>query len=141
MKTSAIDYLIDYINSEDEDRWLQSVVSCYLNSNEEISIEEIRDLTDDLLACREKEYSINTIKPALGISNLIKLKTLYHESGINALAGEQKIDFNDEVTVLYGLNGSGKSSYFRILQAMIGNIKSSDIIANIYLDNVKDTKY
>lgn len=134
MRTSAIDYLIEYINSEDEDKWIQSVVSCYLNSNEEISDLEIQKLTDDLLTNNIRKYSLDTFNPISNTSNIIEINKLAHESGVNALAENQEIVFNNQVTVLYGLNGSGKSSYFRILQAMLGNIKSSDIIPNIYLD-------
>lgn len=134
MKISAVDYLIEYINSEDEDKWLQSVVSCYLNANEDISDLEIQNLTNDLLTNNIREYPLDTFNPISNTSEIIEIKKLVHESGVNALAENQEIVFNNQVTVLYGLNGSGKSSYFRILQAMLGNIKSSDIIPNIYLN-------
>lgn len=138
MKISAVDYLIEYINSEGEDKWLQSVVSCYLNYNEDISDLEIQNLTDDLLTNNIREYLLDTFNPISNTSELIEIKKLVHESGVNALAENQEIVFNNQVTVLYGLNGSGKSSYFRILQAMLGNIKSSDIIPNIYLNAAKN---
>lgn len=138
MKISAVDYLIEYINSEDEDKWLQSVVSCYLNSNEDISDLEIQNLTNDLLTNNIRKYPLDTFNPISNTSDLIKINKLVHESGVNALAENQEIVFNNQVTVLYGLNGSGKSSYFRILQAMLGNIKSSDIIPNIYLNTAQN---
>lgn len=138
MKISAVDYLIEYIDSEDEDKWIQSVVSCYLNSNEDISGLEIQNLTNDLLTNNIREYPLDTFNPISNTSELIEIKKLVHESGVNALAENQEIVFNNQVTVLYGLNGSGKSSYFRILQAMLGNIKSSDIIPNIYLNTVQN---
>lgn len=138
MKTSAVDYLIEYINSENEDDWIKSVVSCYLSSGEKINNLEIQNLTKDLLTYRNRKYSLDTSNTISNTSELIKLNKLVHKSGVNALAKNQKIVFNDDVTILYGLNGSGKSSYFRILQALIGNIKSSDIIPNIYLDNFQN---
>lgn len=133
---SAIDYLKDYISSkdDDDDKWLKSVVSCYLNFSEEITDSEIQKLADDLLTNNITEYSSDDYNRISNSSDLIEIKNLVHESGVNALSNNQKIVFNNQVTVLYGLNGSGKSSYFRILQAMLGNIKSSDIIPNIYLD-------
>lgn len=138
MKISAVDYLIEYIDSEDEDKWLQSVVSCYLNSNEDISDLEIQNLTNDLLTNNIRECPLDISNPISNTSELIEIKKLVHESGVNALAENQEIVFNNQVTVLYGLNGSGKSSYFRILQAMLGNIKSSDIIPNIYLNTAQN---
>ena len=135
MMISAIDYLKDYISSkDDDDKWLKSVVSCYLNFSEEITDSEIQKLADDLLTNNITEYSSDDYNRISNSSDLIEIKNLVHESGVNALSNNQKIVFNNQVTVLYGLNGSGKSSYFRILQAMLGNIKSSDIIPNIYLD-------
>lgn len=138
MKTSAVDYLIEYINLDNGDDWIKSVVSCYLSSGEKINDLEIQNLTNDLLTHRNREYSLDTSNTISNTSELIKLNKLFHKSGVNALAQNQKIVFNDDVTILYGLNGSGKSSYFRILQALIGNIKSSDIIPNIYLDKFQN---
>src|SRR5699024_837238 len=108
MKISAVDYLIEYIDSEDEDKWIQSVVSCYLNSNEDISGLEIQNLTNDLLTNNIREYPLDTFNPISNTSELIEIKKLVHESGVNALAENQEIVFNNQVTVLYGLNGSGK---------------------------------
>lgn len=138
MKNSAIDYLIEYVNSENENKWLQSVVSCYICSNEEISDLNIEILKENLLTNKNKKYLLSTESDISENLNSIKLKRIHHKSGVNALANNQEIIFNEQVTILYGLNGSGKSSYFRILQAMIGNIKTSEIIPNIYLENYQE---
>ncbi|MGC8000652.1 AAA family ATPase, partial [Salmonella enterica] len=60
------------------------------------------------------------------------IKQLIHKSGVNALAENQKIKFNSQVNVIYGLNGSGKSSYFRILNEMLGGENQTPIRPNIY---------
>lgn len=135
MKTSAIDFLIEYVESDNENKWLQSVVSCYLKYNEKIDNEKINQLTIDLLENNSSDYSFNFVQNSSNNRDLIQLKKINHISGFNALANNQEILFNNEVTVLYGLNGSGKSSYFRILQAMMGNIQSSEIISNIYRED------
>lgn len=45
----------------------------------------------------------------------IKLRSLYGVTGVNALVEGQRLEFSDQMTVIYGLNGSGKSGYARVL--------------------------
>jgi predicted ATPase len=45
---------------------------------------------------------------------------LEHIQGVNALKQNQTIKFNNSVTILYGLNGAGKSRYFKILNEIVG---------------------
>lgn len=41
------------------------------------------------------------------------------------------------MNVIYGLNGTGKSSYFRILNEMLGGDNDTPIRSNIYVENAK----
>lgn len=134
MKQSAIDYLIEFLSKEKENLWLKEVVICYLNSRESFSEENIKNLTNKLLTGFSHNSNLNYSKLSSNSLNTIRINKLHHESGINALSKNQEIVFGKDVTILYGLNGSGKSSYFRILQGMIGNIYGADIISNIYND-------
>ena len=49
-----------------------------------------------------------------------------------ALANEQTIEFSNDITLLYGKNGSGKSSYFRILNEIVGGNHQTELRPNIY---------
>ena len=47
----------------------------------------------------------------------IAILGIENPSGINALAAEQKLEFSkDNLTIIYGDNGSGKSGYVRVLK-------------------------
>ena len=48
----------------------------------------------------------------------VSLVNLRHETGVNALAPGQELDFGGPtgLTVIYGDNGSGKSGYSKILK-------------------------
>lgn len=59
----------------------------------------------------------------LSRENTISISKLEHISGVNALASNQLIKFCPDVNIVYGLNGTGKSSYFRILNEVVGGSK------------------
>jgi ABC-type lipoprotein export system ATPase subunit len=46
----------------------------------------------------------------------VMLNSLTHQSGVNALANDQTIEFGPALTVVYGANAAGKSGYTRILK-------------------------
>lgn len=49
-------------------------------------------------------------------SHAVALLSLTHHAGVNALAPNQTLRFSDNLTVVYGDNGAGKSGYTRILK-------------------------
>ena len=51
-----------------------------------------------------------------GSSHAVTLLSLTHHAGVNALAPNQTVRFSDNLTVVYGDNGAGKSGYTRILK-------------------------
>lgn len=61
--------------------------------------------------------------------------------GVNALCENQTIEFSPNVTIVYGVNGSGKSGYIRLLKKVFYSKAPEDIIQNIHLESGhKDTK-
>ena len=69
-----------------------------------------------------------------GTSEAVTLLSLTHHAGVNALAPNQTIRFSDNLTVVYGDNGAGKSGYTRILkracrargaELILGNVTST----------------
>ena len=63
----------------------------------------------------------------------VELLKLTHVNGINALAPNQDIIFCDEgVTLLYGMNRSGKSGYFRILNQLASSTITYPLHPNIF---------
>ena len=64
---------------------------------------------------------------------VIELKSLKHISGVNALAANQEIAFwQGNFTIIYGLNASGKSSYFKLLNNIASGLHQYEIHNNIY---------
>jgi energy-coupling factor transporter ATP-binding protein EcfA2 len=62
----------------------------------------------------------------------IKLVSLSDLTNINALAPNQKLEFNDELTVVYGANGSGKSGYARVIGCAGFTRGDRDVIPNAF---------
>ena len=75
-----------------------------------------------------------TIPPGFGNPfPKVELLKLSHVNGVNALAPNQEIVFCDEgVTLLYGMNRSGKSGYFRILNQLANSTITYPLHSNIF---------
>lgn len=61
----------------------------------------------------------------------VKLNTLIHHRGVNALAIEQNIEFGPALTIVYGANASGKSGYTRILKQACRARGAEEILGNV----------
>jgi energy-coupling factor transporter ATP-binding protein EcfA2 len=54
--------------------------------------------------------------------------------GVNALTGNQIIEFSPNLTIIYGTNGSGKSGYVRLLKKVFYSKAPEEILPNIHID-------
>lgn len=61
------------------------------------------------------------------------LTSLQNLKGVNALVENQKIDFCNQVTIVYGINGSGKTGYTRLLKKAFHSRSTEDILPNIHV--------
>lgn len=129
---TARDYLVDYIKQPRCSVWMGKVIKTFLQNDFENYVYE---LAEDLLEISEYVVSDGDEKEIDVNNDAVILKELKHNSGVNALAENQKIKFNSQVNVVYGLNGTGKSSYFRILNEMLGGSNKTPIQSNIYSEN------
>lgn len=65
----------------------------------------------------------------------IMINSIGNVSGVGAIAANKELSFEDGLTVVYGENGCGKTSYVRILKAL-ENPKCSDaILGNVFEKN------
>lgn len=64
----------------------------------------------------------------------IKLKKIQNIQNVNALTSNQVIEINDSLTIIYGNNGSGKSSYTRLLNNAFNSRGDKALIENVYSD-------
>ncbi len=134
MKIHAKDYLVDFSNGQND--WLKYLILEAINTNGKIS----NDKLDEIYSCLKEGKDVQF--PHLHVSSTsntlnICLKKLEHISGVNALAAAQTIIFSDNVTVLYGLNGAGKSSYFKVLNEIVGGNEKKEILSNIHADQAE----
>ena len=134
MANTASDYLVAYINEPKSDKWICKVIRTFFQKENE---KKVHALAEDLLGINEYVVSEEENRVVDTSNDSIVLKELLHKSGVNALAENQKIKFNSQVNVIYGLNGTGKSSYFRIINEMLGGENETPIRPNIYADENK----
>jgi hypothetical protein len=64
----------------------------------------------------------------------LRFETLRDVEGINALVEGQVLSLCGNLTILYGVNGSGKSGYGRLLKNVFYTKSREDILPNIHID-------
>ena len=129
-KNHAKDYLSEFANNKPE--WLRALIKDAIETNGSIEELRINEIFDNLLNGTHLQAQTYNLSSAQQSSQKLLLESLTHKSGVNALCENQTIKFSPDVTVLYGLNGSGKSGYFRILNEVCGGNQKKEILFNIY---------
>lgn len=108
---------------------------------QEISDEDIENAYNFLL--EELEIKEKTKRPNITINcsvinagdykdNLCLLK-IENVTGVNALIENQTIEFSPNLTIIYGMNGSGKSGYVRLFKKVFYSKFPEEILPNVYL--------
>lgn len=133
----AKEYLIRFANQSNTKDWLRFLIDKSIENNGSISNEDFETIYSLL-----KNDSLSTIPPITANSiqsdnQSLSLISLIHKNGVCALQDNTQIKFSPQITILYGLNGSGKSSYFKILNEIIGGNIHKKIIGNVYSDTNK----
>jgi len=113
-----------------------------LMSKNEVTEAEL-DLAYDYLL-QELNLSSVTTKPNIVINysgkhsgkykSAIQLTRIENTQGVNALIEKQTIEFGPNATIIYGANGSGKSSYVRLLKKVFYSKAPEEIIHNVYIE-------
>ena len=129
-KNHAKDYLSEFASNKPE--WFKALIKDAIETNGSIEELRINEIFDNLLNATPLQEQSRNPSSAQRSSQKLLFDSLTHVSGVNALCENQTIKFSSDVTVLYGLNGSGKSSYFRILNEVCGGNQKKEILPNIY---------
>lgn len=132
-KNHAKDYLSEYAIGKPD--WLRSLIQEAIDTNGAITEEHLSVIFENLKNNSPISLHTNQTTSQTVTNDKLLFKTLKHISGVNALSENQTIKFSPDVTVLYGLNGSGKSGYFRILNEICGGNQKKEILPNIYVDD------
>ena len=144
-KSHAKDYLIEHTSHKDTPRWLASLIQKVISNNGALDNSDKESifqmlLTENKISNRKNPRQPNSqSSPSLAKSaktsianQKLTLQKITHIKGVNALIPHESIVFSPACTVIFGLNGSGKSGYFRIINELSGGLKRKDIIDNIY---------
>lgn len=131
VKTHAKDYLVPF--AEKQDVWWKFLVLEAVRTNGQISDEKLEQVYLCLKGEQEPEI-LDDFSYQERSNDTLRLSKLTHYHGVGALAQNQTLIFSEHVTVLYGLNGAGKSSYFRVLNEIVGGNEEKEIKSNIYDD-------
>jgi energy-coupling factor transporter ATP-binding protein EcfA2 len=134
-KKELVDFLWDWAESNGE--WSKLLVSKIVTTETNLTQQERQIIFDHFLQSIGLKSGLsvqNIIKPTFApTSKNIKLKSLSEVKGVNKLAENQEILFSENVTVIYGENGTGKTGYGRILKSLGFSYETQNIIhSNIY---------
>lgn len=96
----------------------------------------LEDLT--LLPVTEKNnIAINYSNNSGNYKSDLKFVKLENVEGVNALSENHPIEFSPNITIIYGANGSGKSSYVRLMKKVFNSKAPEEIIPNIHLQGIQ----
>ncbi|MDI9408320.1 MAG: AAA family ATPase [Candidatus Pacebacteria bacterium] len=89
------------------------------------------------------DFDSTTVPSSFGLRNEneasknTKLNALKNLKNINALPDIPEIKFSNQLTLIYGLNGSGKSSIARLLLSTCFSRVPVDVLSNVYSEEKK----
>lgn len=143
-KSHAKDYLLEYKAKSDTPNWLALLIQKVIDVNAKISDFEKDAIFQEFL--RENGFDVDqqnaeeieqndigeTETSDHSKKQKLSLQKITHIKGVNALIPNQSITLSPACTIIFGLNGTGKSGYFRIINELAGGIKSKDILDNIH---------
>ncbi len=133
----AKDYLKEIVDNKSTEGWLKDLIITVINNNGDYDKNDILRTISQLENNSNSILSLSTTR-FIESDSTIQLVSLLHKQGVCALEENQEIKFSKGITLITGENGSGKSSYFKILHDLIKNDEKSDIICNIYKENVPE---
>lgn len=124
--------------------WQKHLFNCLLDNVDfnKDKINEIYELSrlEFNLSLQQNEILINTKVPDFSAWNIhnkdesITVNKISSISGIGALNTTDPLEFTNNINVIYGENGSGKSSYIKLLKNIFQSKGSDNISSNIFVD-------
>lgn len=103
--------------------------------NHDLSDDEIEKCLNDYLNGNIRERDLPTV--SLGIlspDSIEEICSLSKVNNVGAIKNNSKIEFEagKSITIVYGKNGSGKSTYINLLKNMCDSRNKKNVISNVY---------
>ncbi len=139
MNRTTLNEIITWLNKRPE--WLVSCTNDLFKNNRSFTQNEINDLTDICIQeAKSKKGKVKIDKKAFSTyfgtnTNIgtVQLKSLSNIKGINNLNPKEPLELlSDNITIVYGRNGSGKSGYVRILKKACGARKTEALLCDVF---------
>lgn len=116
--------------------WIQFTAKKILSKeliNEDVILEIVKYLKSEEGREIDSLHEFEGFLDETNDTSILHLETLGDIKGIDNLAPRKPISFGqDNLTVIYGNNGSGKSGYTRILKKMCGMTNTPPLISNVF---------
>lgn len=120
-------------------RWLQDAAYRLISNNTitDIDLQELVDLCKSEVGLNTTDKVFTSVTPgslsSMDESTQLRLDAINNVTGISALGPKKPLSFGSSLSIVYGQNGSGKSSYVRLLKHISGAKKSKELIGNVYV--------
>lgn len=132
--------------ANEQDGWVREAVAQALVSNRPLSASQLDDLVERFLVEKgfnEQPEGFAATVPLIELGDdeastedLLELDQLSNITGVNALASGQVLKFDDNLTVLFGQNGAGKTGYSRVLKRLAAVRTAEEILPNAHVAGV-----
>ena len=116
--------------------WLQDAAERLLKQGT-LNSADAKDLVARLTTADGQKVTahrtFDSLAQASSVGSDLRLKSIGAVTGIEGLAPRRPLAFGQtNLTVVYGHNGSGKSSYARLLKKVTGKPRASDLKSNVF---------
>lgn len=129
-KKELVDFLWEWASGLGD--WSKLLIKYIVRKEDALTIQERKEVFDYFLQSigfKKGLVPLNISKPIYNATpKIISLTSLSNVKGVNRLAENQKINFGQNLTMIYGENASGKTGYGRILKALGFSYNSENVI-------------
>jgi recombinational DNA repair ATPase RecF len=144
MFKNVLDFLHDW--AEEQGIWAKLLVQCII-SKEKVSQQQREEIYGQFLIEIGASGTLKSVDtnetPYIFTSENFKvlLESISSVMGVNKLAPNQEMEFSENLTVIYGNNGSGKTGYSRILKSLgFSYDKNTKILPNVFNTQQTETE-
>lgn len=127
--------------------WLQTAASKIIQKKAKLDITEVNEMAElcifEILKIKQEMFQpyISGLLSQAAVKSALRLIKLTDVQGINALSSPGSLDFGkNQLTVVYGSNGAGKSGYARLIKNICGARNRENVLSNVYSPAILEMK-